>query len=118
MNLQSLLVCSDDRTLRVLRKVLGELEIGVEHCADPAGATKKLARQNFEAVIVDCEDERSFSLLKSVRRAQHNKKALAVAIVDEHTGCTAHLRWGLTSWSTSRFPASGPSRVSEQPELS
>jgi CheY-like chemotaxis protein len=94
MNLQSLLVCSDDRTLRVLRRVLGELEIGVEHCADPAGATKKLARQTFEAVIVDCEDERSFSLLKSVRRAQHNKKSVAVAIVDENTGLHSAFEMG------------------------
>ncbi len=54
MNLQSLLVCSDDRTLRILRNVLNELEIEVEHRADPTAATKKLADQTFEAVIVDC----------------------------------------------------------------
>jgi hypothetical protein len=37
MNFQSLLVSSDDRVIRILRNVLGELEIDVEHCADPAG---------------------------------------------------------------------------------
>ena len=32
MNLQSLLVCSDERILCVLGRVLDELEIEVEHC--------------------------------------------------------------------------------------
>ncbi|PYX28960.1 MAG: hypothetical protein DMG77_13825 [Acidobacteria bacterium] len=85
MNLQSLLVCSDDRTVRVLRQVLDELEIGVEHCAHPPPAAKKLARQTFEAVIVDCTAEHSLSLLKSVHEGQHNKKSVAVAIIDQET---------------------------------
>src|ERR1017187_7627594 len=50
MNLTSLLVCSDDRSLRVLRSVLGELEIDVEHCADHMSAAKELAQRNFGAV--------------------------------------------------------------------
>jgi DNA-binding NarL/FixJ family response regulator len=85
MNLQSLLVCSDDRTVRVLRQVLDELEIGVEHCAHPTPAQKTLARRNFEAVIVDCAGERSLSLLKSVHEGLHNKKSVAVAIIDQET---------------------------------
>jgi DNA-binding NtrC family response regulator len=85
MNLQSLLVCSDERILRVLRRVLDELEIQVEHCADPTAATKLLARQTFEAVIVDCAEEGNLSLLKSIRMGQRNKKSVAVAIIDEQT---------------------------------
>src|SRR5216683_511436 len=85
MNLQALLVCSDERILRVLRRVMDELEIEVEPCADPTAATKQLARLTFEAVIVDCTEERSLSLLKSIRMGQRNKKSVAVAIIDEHT---------------------------------
>jgi CheY-like chemotaxis protein len=85
MNFQSLLVCSDDRTLRVLRNVLGELEIEVEHCADTAAATRKLAQQHYEAVIIDCNDQRDFSLLQGVRSGQHNRKSMAVAIIDADT---------------------------------
>ena len=85
MNLQSLLVCSDDRTVRVLRQVLDDLEIGVEHCAHPTPAQKKLASQTFEAVIVDCVGEPSLSLLKNIRKGQHNKKSVAVAIIDQET---------------------------------
>lgn len=85
MNLHSLLVCSDDRTLRVLRNVLGELEIDVEHCADPGDAARKLAKRRFEAVIVDCNEGGDFSLLAGVRSGQHNRKSMAVAIIDAHT---------------------------------
>ena len=67
MKLESLLVCSDERILRVLHRVLDELAIEVEHCAAPTAATKLLARQTFEAVIVDCAEERNISLLKSIR---------------------------------------------------
>ena len=66
MNLTSLLVCSDDRALRVLRSVLGELEIDVEHCADHASAAKELAQRSFGAVIIDCKDDQTFGLLKNV----------------------------------------------------
>jgi CheY-like chemotaxis protein len=94
MNLQSLLVCSDDRTLRILRNVLNELEIDVEHSADPSAATKKLADQTFEAVIVDCIDERSFSLLKSIRMGLRNKKSVALAIIDEQTALHSAFEMG------------------------
>jgi CheY-like chemotaxis protein len=81
MNLDSLLVCSDDRALRILRNVLGELEIHVEHCADHVSAAKRLAQHSFEAVIIDCKDEHSFGLLTRVRSGQQNRKSLAIAII-------------------------------------
>lgn len=34
MTLKSLLLCSDDKIVRVLRRTLGDLDIGVEHCAN------------------------------------------------------------------------------------
>jgi len=57
--LQSLLLCGDDKVVRVLRRVLSEMEIGVEHCSDADTATQKLTRQRFEAVIVDSQRRRS-----------------------------------------------------------
>jgi CheY-like chemotaxis protein len=85
MNLKSLLVCSDDRVIRVLRNVLRELEIHVEHCADPLSAAKKLAQHSFEAVIIDCKDECSFGLLRSVHSGQQSRKSLAITIIDART---------------------------------
>src|SRR5258706_11559352 len=94
MNLESLLVCSDDRALRVLRNVLSELEIGVEHCADEVSATKSLAQRSFEAVIIDCQDERRFELLKSVRSVQQNSKSVAIAIIDAGTNLQTAFKLG------------------------
>ncbi|HEX4424080.1 MAG TPA: PilZ domain-containing protein [Terriglobales bacterium] len=83
MTLKCLLFCSDDKIVRVLRRVLGDLEISVEHCTDSDSAIRKLTRQRFEAVIVDCTDEKIASLvLRSARSAPCNKRAVAVAIVD------------------------------------
>ena len=94
MNLTSLLVCSDDRAVRILRNVLGELEIHVEHCADTVSAANKLAQHSFEAVIIDCNDERSFGLLKSVRSGQQNRKSVAIAIIDARTNLQTVFKLG------------------------
>jgi DNA-binding response OmpR family regulator len=83
MNLRALVLCSDEKILRVLRRVLGDLEIDAENCANPDTATRRLTRQRFEAVIVDCEDEEAaITVLKTVRKAPCNQHAVAVAIID------------------------------------
>src|SRR3982074_101089 len=94
MNLTSLLVCSDDRALRILRNVLGELEIHVEHCADTVSAANKLAQHSFEAVIIDCNDQHSFGLLDSVRSGQQNRKSVAIAIIDARTNLQTAFKLG------------------------
>lgn len=87
MSLKSLVLCADEKIVRVLRRVLSDLEIGIEHCTDPDGAIHKLTRQRFEAIIIDCTDLKTAnSVLKSARSAPANKRAIAVAIMDGHTG--------------------------------
>jgi c-di-GMP-binding flagellar brake protein YcgR len=87
MSLKSLVLCSDEKIVRVLRRVLSDLEISISHCTDPDGAIRKLTRQRFEAVIIDCTDLKVASLvLKSARSAPCNKRAIAVAIMDGHNG--------------------------------
>src|SRR5438270_11255471 len=86
MNLQALLLCWDDKIVRVLRRVLNDLEIAVEHCADSEIAVQKLSRRRFEAVIVDCDDpETAGQILKAARSSPSNKKAVAVAIINGQT---------------------------------
>ncbi len=83
MNLRALVLCSDEQILRVLRRVLSDLEIDLEHCANADAAVRRLTRQRFEAVIVDCDqEEAAASVLKSVRSAPCNKHAVAVALID------------------------------------
>jgi DNA-binding response OmpR family regulator len=76
-------LCSDDKIVRVLRRVLTELEIGVEHCTSLDAAVQKLTRQRFEAVIVDCTTtEIASKILKGIRSSPANKRAIAVAIIN------------------------------------
>ena len=82
MSLQALVFCADDKVVRVLRRVLSELEIGMEVCPDAESAIHKLTRRRFEAVIADCADQRTASrVLRIARSAPVNKRAVAVAIV-------------------------------------
>lgn len=86
MSLKSLLLCSDEKIVRVLRRTLGDLEIGVEVCGDADAALRKLTRQRFEAIIVDCADAGYEAVLRSARSAAWNKRSVAVAIVEPATG--------------------------------
>jgi DNA-binding response OmpR family regulator len=86
MSLQALVFCADEKVVRVLRRVLSELEIGMELSADAESAIHKLTRRRFEAVIVDCADPGTASrVLRSARSAPCNKRAVAVAIVGAQT---------------------------------
>jgi c-di-GMP-binding flagellar brake protein YcgR len=95
MTLQSLVMCSDEKIVRVLRRVLSDLEIGVEHCADADTAIRKLTRQRFEAVIVDCSELKAATqVLNGVRNAPCNRRAIAVAIIDGRTGTRSAFELG------------------------
>jgi len=89
MSLKSLVLCSDEKIVRVLRRVLGDLDIAVELCADSDVALRKLTRQRFEAIIVDITDDGATEVLRSARTAPCNKRAVAVAVVDPMIGLKA-----------------------------
>lgn len=81
--LQALLLCSDEKVVRVLRRVLTDLEIGVEHCTNQDAAIQKLTRQRFEAVIVDCTTPAmAGKILKGIKSSPANNRAIAVAIIN------------------------------------
>jgi periplasmic protein TonB len=95
MALQSLLLCPEEKTARVLSRVLAELEIGMEQCTEPFDAVKKLMRQRYDAVIVDWENEANATLvLKNARMSPANKMSLAVAIVEGQTSVRNAFRAG------------------------
>ena len=89
MSLKSLLLCSDERIVRVLRRVLGDLDIEIELCSSADAALRRLTRQRFEAIIVDCADDGANDVLQSARSAPCNRQAVAVAIVDPIIGLKA-----------------------------
>src|SRR5215831_8036355 len=89
MSLRSLLLCSDERIVRVLRRVLGDLDIEIELCGSADAALRRLTRQRFEAIIVDCADDGANEVLRSARAAPCNRQAVAVAIVEPIIGLRA-----------------------------
>jgi CheY-like chemotaxis protein len=86
MNLKSLLLCADEKIGRVLRRTLGDLDIGVEHCTSADAALRHLTRDRFEAIIVDCAGPGAAEVLRGARTAPCNKRAIAVAILDPASG--------------------------------
>jgi c-di-GMP-binding flagellar brake protein YcgR len=86
MELKSLVLCSDEKIVRVLRRTLGDLEIAVEHCTNSESALRFLTRERFEAIIVDCAGPGAAAVLRSARMAPCNKRAVAVAILDPEVG--------------------------------
>jgi CheY-like chemotaxis protein len=87
MSLKSLLLSSDEKTVRVLRRVLSDLEIDAEHCTSADEAIRRITRQRFEAIIADgAKAEDAGSLLRAVRAAPVNKRALTVVLVEAPVG--------------------------------
>jgi len=89
MTLKSLMLCSDEKIVRLLRRTLGDLDIGVELCAGSEAALRKLTRERFEAIVVDCADDGASEVLRSARSAPCNRQAVAVAIVEPIVGLKA-----------------------------
>src|SRR5271156_1464431 len=94
LNLKSLLLCADEKNVRVLRRTLGDLDIGVELCTSSEVAIRKLTRERFEAIIVDCAGPGAADVLRSARTAPCNKRAVAVAILDPATGLRSAFELG------------------------
>lgn len=82
MTLSSLLVCVDEASIEVLRRVLEELGIEVELCSDAARAAVRLAQERFDLIILDCATQADVtSLLHESRSSRLNDATLAVAVV-------------------------------------
>jgi DNA-binding response OmpR family regulator len=94
MKLRTLLLSSDDKIVRVLRRTLGDLDINVEHCTSSEVALRHLTRDRFEAIIVDCAGPGAAAVLRSARSAPCNKRAVAVAILDPGVGLRSAFELG------------------------
>jgi c-di-GMP-binding flagellar brake protein YcgR len=89
MTLKALVLCSDDKIVRVLRRTMGDLDIALDLCASADAALRKLTRQRYEAIVVDCAVDGSPEVLGGARSAPCNKQAVAVAIVEPVIGLRA-----------------------------
>src|SRR5437899_8928009 len=87
MATQSLVVSRDPEILGVLRPLLNELGMGVQVCP-VSHAMSTLAKEKFDTVIVDCDDDIDAEhcgadLLASLRLDQSHSKAVAVGITSD-----------------------------------
>jgi hypothetical protein len=95
MSLKSLLLSSDEKTVRVLRRVLSDLEIDVEYCSAADDAMRRIARQRFEAIIVDgVNAEEASSVFSGAKAAPVNKRALAIVLVESPIGLKGGFEMG------------------------
>jgi c-di-GMP-binding flagellar brake protein YcgR len=94
MKLKSLLLCSDEKIVRVLRRTLGDLDISVEPCASSEIALRHLTRERYEAIIVDCAGPGAADVLGVVRTSPCNLRAVVVAILDPDTGLRSAFELG------------------------
>jgi DNA-binding response OmpR family regulator len=86
MNLDSLLISRDADLLGVLRPALEKISVDVRICAESRPGSDLLAKQKYDAVIIDCDDmENGFDLLRTLRQSQSNAKSVAFAVVNGKT---------------------------------
>jgi CheY-like chemotaxis protein len=82
MTLSALLVCVDEASAELLRRVLEELSIGVESCPDFVRAGIRLAQERFDLVILDGKSTKQvIYLLQETRQSRKNDATLAVAVL-------------------------------------
>jgi len=80
--LSSLLVCADETAATVLRRVLEELDVNIEACADPLRASVRLAQEKFDLIVLDCDKQSELiGLLNESRASRAKASTLAVVVV-------------------------------------
>ncbi|MGB6387482.1 MAG: PilZ domain-containing protein [Terriglobales bacterium] len=95
MNLKSLLLSSDEKTVRVLRRVLSDLEIDIEYCSVADDALRRITRQRFEAIIVDGSNaQEAGNILRAAKSAPVNTRALAIVLVEAPVGLKGGFEMG------------------------
>jgi c-di-GMP-binding flagellar brake protein YcgR len=95
MNLKSLLLSSDEKTVRVLRRVLSDLEIDVEHCSGADEAVKLITRQRFEAIVIDgVNAEETSNVFRASKASPANKRALGIVLVESTVGLKGGFEMG------------------------
>ncbi len=93
--LQSLLLSRDDDVIRILRRVLDDLEIELEVYTAAERAAEELARHKYDAIIVDCQGVNGAAeVLRNLRKSPSNKSSTVFAITDGSTSVSRAFEMG------------------------
>src|ERR1700722_10643298 len=83
MTLESLLLSRDAEVVRVLRPTLEKLSIDVEICQEAKKASEILISENFDAVIIDCDDlQGGRQELERLRATPSNRNTVTFAVLN------------------------------------
>lgn len=83
MAVSALVVCREDESVRVLRRVLDEMGISSDVCESPEHALNAVGQQKYDAVMVDCDDlPGGGGLMRDVRRGASNRLAIVFALTN------------------------------------
>ncbi len=98
MALRCFLFSSDEGTSDVIRQVISTLEVEGESCSEPTAAVEKLARELFQIVIVDWEQQPQAGMLISASRERKPaERPLVLAIVGDDASVPKALQAGANS---------------------
>jgi protein TonB len=91
----ALLLSPDDQVVTAVTAVLEEMFVSCERPLDAVSAAKKLNSENFDLVLVDCENLPAAKLIFDVcRRGKDGHMSIPIAIVDGHAGLPTAFRLG------------------------
>jgi len=98
MALRALLLSSDGTSTSTLSQVLTELGIEAEICPEMLVAVQRISQQNYDAILVDWDQEvDAISLLKTVREQKVASQALNLALVKSDKDLPRALQHGANS---------------------
>lgn len=91
----ALLLSPDDQAVSAITGVLEEMSVTCERPMDGPSAAKKLSTQNFDLVLVDCENLPAAKLIFDVcRHPKSGSSPVPIAIVDGRAGLPTAFRLG------------------------
>ena len=84
--LKALLLTRDQEVLRVLRRVLETVSVGLETVTSTDAARQTIAKRKFDAVLIDCDDvESGCEVIRELRRGKSNAKSIVFAVTNRVT---------------------------------
>jgi CheY-like chemotaxis protein len=81
--LSALLLTQDDQIVRVLSRLLGDMDIAAEHYTEVQTALDLLARKKFDGVFADCDLPGAEQLLRNLRKIRINQRSISFGLLSE-----------------------------------
>jgi len=95
MRPRAFLLCPDEKALEAITHVLADLHVSCERVQDTGQAIRMLATQAFDAVLIDCDNEKAAGpLFQGIRQSAQNQSCMVIAICDGKTGVPKAFRLG------------------------